>query len=458
MPKFMFLNALTYVQAGDAEGFREALTVLAEKYPGADVTELANEMLRGLLRGRQLMQGSFSSLTWDFRFGIGADGDMSRIDTTVVFSAEQETPHRMILIYTTGSIDRNQLLYAIAAYNFANFRVKGFDINFEATGTLTIFTISGFNNLTETIDYYRLIYGENGYAPAFDDVVTFFPFSVHNYEILMRGKTLEEYMQFFIENYGEAAPALVNRWRIRVDADKSAAEALAVSTTETNELSEQQEMTLPPQEMQQSEQIQQNEQETEEQLITTDEEDILTIIDRRIAENLALEKAKQDTEEVEKEEEERPAAKRDNIFRRLFKRVKESDEFKTIEESIQLAKELAAEEAQPADSVKVAKPLERVDGELTFEQLQEIRKLEAEEKAIQDAETALSKEEARKAADGLRKQQEKEREQLRREKEKAAKERQKQLAKERQQKEKERKALQKARDKERKAAQRNRAR
>ena len=39
LPKFMFLEALTYVQAGDPEGFKAALKALLEKYPKADVSE-----------------------------------------------------------------------------------------------------------------------------------------------------------------------------------------------------------------------------------------------------------------------------------------------------------------------------------------------------------------------------------------------------------------------------------
>ena len=74
MPKFMFLDALTYVQAGDAEGFKTALKALVEKYPTADVTELAGEMLKGILRGRTLMQGSVTGMTWNLRFGLGEDG------------------------------------------------------------------------------------------------------------------------------------------------------------------------------------------------------------------------------------------------------------------------------------------------------------------------------------------------------------------------------------------------
>ena len=444
MPKFMFLNALTYVQAGDAEGFKEALTLLTEKYPDADVTELANEMLRGLLRGRQLMQGSFSPMTWNYRFGVGEDGQMV-VDSSLIFQPEQETPHRLLLIYSTGSVDRNQLLYAVAAFNFANFRVKGFDLSYEESGALTVLTINGFNNLTEILDYYRIIYGENGYATAFDAIVSFFPFSDENYNILMRGKTLEEYMHFFIENYAEIAPFLVNRWRTRVDADLQAMEEEATGSEEFipavdkghTEVSRTDDLPV----------VDDARSEEPKEIVRMPEPDTVKVITQ---ETLTTEEAAIETPAQtildDYDDDERPAAKRDNIFNKLFKRVKESKEFKSIEESFNTLKELAAEETLQPDSVEVDKPLERVGGELTFEQIQEIRTREAEEKAILDAEIALSKEEAKKTADELKKQQAIERDQQRKAKEKAAKERKKQQ-------DKERKATQKKRDKERKEAQ-----
>lgn len=513
MPKFMFLNALTYVQAGDAEGFKDALIVLTEKYPTADVTELANEMLKGLLRGRQLMQSNFSTMTWDLRFGLSEDGLLSAADSARTFSTEQEVPHRMLLIYTTGSIDRNQLLYAIAAYNFVNFRVKGFDLSFEEIGSLTLFTITGFDNFTEIMDYYRMIYGEGGYATAVDGTVTFFPIADENYETLMRGKTLEEYMLFFVENYGEIAPDLVTRWRIRVDADKQDVEeemkekeaagqtekanteketvvTKQTETTETaketeaNENNIQEEKVIPTEpvvETAETEMVMSEEETSEktavsEPVITEKEgtikESKRTV--RRAKKEQKKDAKKKETQvseeimakalaEVEAEEtsaEERAEAKRDNVFQKLVKKVKDSEEFKTLQEGVNTAKELAEEEEMPADSVEQQKPLERMDGELTFEQLQEIRKREAEEKAAQDAEEMLSKEEAKKAAEELKKQQAKEKEQLRKEKEKAAKERLKQREKERKIKEKEYKQKlrnkekeRKQREKERKAAQ-----
>lgn len=225
LPKFMFLDALTYVQAGDPEGFKQALKALVEKYPEADVTELAGEMLKGVLRGRALVQGSVTGMTWNLRFGVGDDGTLSAADSARTFTAEPNTPYRMLLVYPTGSVDKNQLLFAVAAYNFANFMVKEFDLSFREAGPVTLFEISGFVNLEEAVYYYGMIYGKDGYGAALDKGVMAVPISEDNYETLMRGKTLDEYISFFAENFGEKAPELVARWKARMEAAEEEAAA-----------------------------------------------------------------------------------------------------------------------------------------------------------------------------------------------------------------------------------------
>ncbi|MCD8269020.1 MAG: tetratricopeptide repeat protein [Parabacteroides sp.] len=222
IPKFMFLEALTYVQAGDTEGFKAALKALIEKYPSADVTELAGEMLKGLLRGRTLVQGSVKGMAWNLRFGLGEDGSLSAADSARTFTAEPNTPYRMLLMYPTGSVDRNQLLFAVAAYNFANFMVKEFDLTFEEAGPMSMLNITGFTGIEEVLQYYKMIYGKDGYAQALDKNVAILPISEDNYETLMRGKTLEEYINFFEENFGEKAPELAARWQHRMEAEEEA--------------------------------------------------------------------------------------------------------------------------------------------------------------------------------------------------------------------------------------------
>ena len=123
-------------------------------------------------------------------------------------------------MYPAGTIDRNQLLFAVAAYNFANFMVKEFDLTFEETGPMTMLNISGFSGINEILQYYKMIYGKDGYAQALDKNVAILPISDDNYETLMRGKTLEEYVEFFQENFGEAAPELAVRWKARMAAEQ----------------------------------------------------------------------------------------------------------------------------------------------------------------------------------------------------------------------------------------------
>ena len=227
MPKFMFLDALTYVQAGDTEGFKAALRTLIEKYPKADVTELASEMLKGVLRGRALVQGGVRGMSWNLRFGVGEDGALSAEDSARVFNPERNMPYEMLLVYPAGSVDQNQLLFAVAAYNFANFMVKEFDLVFEEAGPISMLAIKGFYNFDEIIQYYKMIYGADGYATALNQAVAVLPISEANYETLMRGKTLEEYITFFDEQFGEELPDLAARWKARLAEDAAEAEESA---------------------------------------------------------------------------------------------------------------------------------------------------------------------------------------------------------------------------------------
>lgn len=218
LPKFMFLDALTYVQQGDAEGFKEALKALVEKYPEADVAELAGEMLKGVLRGRAMVQGDVRGMRWNLRFGLGADGSLSAADSARTFSAEPNQPCRVVLMYPAGRIDDNQLLYAVAAYNFANFMVKEFDFALGEAGPLRTLSISGFIHFDEALQYYRMIYGKDGYASALNREVAVVPISEENFTTLMRGKTLEEYVLFLEEHFASGAAELISRLSARLDA------------------------------------------------------------------------------------------------------------------------------------------------------------------------------------------------------------------------------------------------
>jgi tetratricopeptide (TPR) repeat protein len=271
LPKFMFLDALTYVQEGNPEGFKEALKALVERFPNADVTELAGEMLKGVLRGRQMVQGDIRGMLWNMRFG--GEGELSAADSARTFTAEKNTPYKLILMYPTGAVDKNQLLFAVAAYNFSNFMVKTFDLTQEENGPLSMLTISGFINFAEIHRYYTMIYGKDGYASSLGGEVAVIPISDENYATLMRGKTLDEYITFLEEAFGKEAPELTGRLKARLTEETTEREK-EEETTEEEVIEE--EVNTPAIEPPIQEAEMEMETETEAPPVTTD----TTVVDK----------------------------------------------------------------------------------------------------------------------------------------------------------------------------------
>ena len=437
MPKFMFLNALTFVQEGDPEGFKEALRELVERFPQADVTELAGEMLRGVLRGREMIQGGVNSMAWNLRFGVGEDG-LSAADSARVFSTNQNTLHRMILLYPTETVNSNQLLFSVAAYNFANFMVKEFDLSIEEVGPMSMLTIRDFINLEEVSLYYKRIYGNDGYANALNREIAILPISDSNYETLMRGKTLDEYVTFFTDSLGHVLPELAERWNIHLE------DRLSEDSTESTPI-----VTEEPLNVQ--EVVEENAQVVIEEVVeeiipeeiheSTIKEDTLTLVaDTAITlpedsiivlqpQQRVTELTLRDIEEIRRQEAE-AEEKRKEEARILFEEQQKADE------------ELRAQRE---------------------EETRELREKEAEEERVllqakRERERLLERErkEKLKTAQTERKERVKAQQQLRKERERAYKERLKQREKERKEKERAYRIQLKEREKARKEAQKQR--
>lgn len=455
MPKYMFLEALTYVETADVEGFKEALRTLLDKYPNADVSELAGEMLKGVLRGRALVQGNIRGMTWNLRFG--GEGEMSAADSARVFTAEKNVPYRMMLVFPTGSIDRNQLLFAVAAYNFANFLVKEVDLSFEEAGPITMLMITGFYNFDEIVQYYKMIYEPDAYATALSRDVTVFPISEDNYETLMRGKTLDDYVSFFEETFGEEQPDMVARWRLKQDSDEQEAEEDTAASETTQEpvvtpTEETPPVVEPPVTQQQEEEAVEEEGETEEEIREQLPENVAIPVDT-VSTTIPV---PTDTISV--------IAPADTIPNALSGRENEvlTDSLHTttpqIEEKELTLKDIEEIRRQEADEKAKLEEEERLrEEEAALEREAILQKQREEEAAIlkekeeQEKKLEADRKQKMKQAEADRKAKLKAQEQLRKQKEKENRERLKQREKER--KEKERAAAKVRKEKERAANQ-----
>ena len=222
MPKFMLLNALSYAQTNEPDTFKVLLKKLIDKYPKEDVSALASDMMKGFQRGLLLSASGDKMLAQGSLFNIrfGESGEVITSDSALQFSAETATPYVLLLIYPKGSVDENMMLYTVANYNFGNFMVSDFGMEKSTAGEVGMLKITGFNSLAQIMQYLNKIQQPDGYAQKLGQAVVMTPISEANYTILMKGKSMDEYMTFFEKNFAKGNENLIAQWRLKQEEEK----------------------------------------------------------------------------------------------------------------------------------------------------------------------------------------------------------------------------------------------
>ena len=161
-PRFIFIDALSRLNEGDAQGCVERLKTVVEKYPKSEVSEMAGMIIKGVQEGRPLYGGKFDLDDVWSRRDLTLAEDTTNADT---LSAERNTDFIFLLAYqpdSLASLTENQLLFELARYNFSNFMVRNFDISIEqAGGGVHRMTVSGFLSFDEALQYARQLYSDD---------------------------------------------------------------------------------------------------------------------------------------------------------------------------------------------------------------------------------------------------------------------------------------------------------
>ncbi len=155
-PKFLFIEGMSMLNEGDADGCVERMKKVVEQYPQSEVSELAGMIIRGVQQGRRLHGGKFDIGDIWSRRAMDVTGDTTKVDT---LSIERNTNHVFMLVYNPDSLNQNQLLYEMAKYNFSNYMVRNFDITIDEDPLgMSRMLISGFLSYDEARQYARQLY------------------------------------------------------------------------------------------------------------------------------------------------------------------------------------------------------------------------------------------------------------------------------------------------------------
>ena len=475
MPKFMWIDALSYLTEKNHDKFRETIKDMLQRYPETDITPVASEIVRQLNQGRRLEGGgsNLRGMLWTTR--LSNDTTAAALERTFTpFAEDNDKPQVFILLYPMDSVNSNMLLYEVARHNFNAFQVKDYDIEQMNFGSLGLLIVKGLDDFKEATHYRTLF--EQDQSINIPRQVHYVIISVDNFNLLLNeGRTFEDYFNYLQEKNDKQHSDLEKKEldeaakKAQEEADRQAAEAREKARIEAEQLErEAAELAKLDAEAKALE-------EAEEQ----------ARLEAEAAEKARLEaeeKARLEAEEKARQEAERKQIKADDYRNRptvsgtsqttLSEKERKAQERAEEEHLKQLEREAKARQKAEAkrqkeieDSIKKVQKHERKLARIA--EIAEQDSIEAAEKekekerdfyykwredsakaAFKAAEQA--KKDAKKAKEQAKKDKLKERKQQAKQREKERKEKAKERERERKEKAKERKEQAKAREQERK--------
>lgn len=197
-PKFLFLQALEAVKAGDPEDFLSCITLLAKKYPESDLAPISTQMLQYWDEGRRPVRfdGLFTGLANE-----DSIAQALRDSIAEKFTYQAQETHVFAFGFSPDSINANRLLFDVALYNFTQFLVRDYELSIEKIGSQDVLMVYRFEDAEDALRYASWI-NFQGEAPK-DKYpgLKLFIFSESNLNLLRNDFPEEIYREFFERNY-----------------------------------------------------------------------------------------------------------------------------------------------------------------------------------------------------------------------------------------------------------------
>ncbi len=186
VPKFMLIKALAVGQTQQATALRALLDELIQKFPGSDEAAQAKDII-----------ASINKVHPEVKEAVEA------AKARQLFAYSNKVMYYVAIVVNSKQGDANQLVFNLINYNLDNYPKKEYNVNSELLDNgYSIVTVKTFQKEADAMDYYRALLGNQD---IMEDVNTDdfrkFIISTVNYDILIKNDALDEYLQFFKDNY-----------------------------------------------------------------------------------------------------------------------------------------------------------------------------------------------------------------------------------------------------------------
>lgn len=204
MPKFEFLDIVSHGKQDGPETFRKRLSELVEKYPESEISPVARDMIALSGQGREVQQTNTTAenISESREQKLVSRREFEENLQKAGFVYDPDDRHLFVVMLRGSEKQRNDLLFAIATYNFTRFLIRDFDFELRplAAGEYCV-AVKGLENLDEALWYQETLLADREIQAALSGAdYRAFAISQENFKAVYDKESAEKYMEFYREN------------------------------------------------------------------------------------------------------------------------------------------------------------------------------------------------------------------------------------------------------------------
>lgn len=119
-----------------------------------------------------------------------------KMEQTIPFDPDKNGPHHLLLTFSPGSMDKNQLLFTTANFNFSHFKLRAFKTSYTYLPEMEALEIEPFRSFTEAAQYLEMLYTDSIFRSTLPTGIAPVIISEKNLAFIHAGNSLDEYHIF----------------------------------------------------------------------------------------------------------------------------------------------------------------------------------------------------------------------------------------------------------------------
>ncbi len=204
MPKIYMIEALSGGRASGREVFKNKLQTIIEKYPESEVTPIARDMLALVGQGKEIVSTStpVSTIAENRQAVIVSQNEYAEAIQKAGFIYNPDDQHSFIIVIMGNERQKNDILFALAQYNFTRFMIKDFDFNVKKLDeAIYAVGVTPLSSLNEAVWYQNSVLGDASVHEALTGVnYKAFVISDENFVKVFDKESLIKYIEFYQNN------------------------------------------------------------------------------------------------------------------------------------------------------------------------------------------------------------------------------------------------------------------